>query len=1059
MNLKSFSAFESDDSLAHFDQTVLSALVVHTLALQAHLALTPTLPDREVPVEDPAQWLEEHLPQWQADTAQWWEEQTSSLQEQLRQLSSLLIRAQAMRHGAPKADIEALLPDAPEEPVLGRVMLHTPDGIQVRIPGCLVLAHNLFDDEEPLLLFGLGLGTWFARPQSVADKLLERLRDDERWLLAVTAAEREALMAAEHVELVRAPQEDGLEDYLLKDMRTLQLQLVVQALHAEAGDADAAVVLEPLLEGLQRQVADILALLRNDQAPEWLRNLSGDERQRLEALDTQLNDAEALLVRVSGHSDFHDYAVRQIKMWLLNEGVEHVEPADVALHVRHDFTADAQVQVTTLLDWVCAGAYHGERLAIEIRHDDLREALGGDGLSRMAHDLQLRQRYVDEVEGIYQNDQVVQLLAKALDTKLRLSMLAADFQGLDRNAVALLQTITREGWAQDPKQPDITVGRLSINGMQLLTDHLYLHDNDTHVLYAPGSPMGDFQVFNSALSMSQQIGLLCAIPHGREYLLEHVLHDERVEMNTYLKLIERLPQEWSEETVVVEPLPIASWGQTIEHWAKLRVLKIIDDLQMVRPEQLANADASLQRRVADIDHELSALLVDYQAVAEIPTFMAYARNKVSERINQYSGNRGGWIDADTVLVELEGGIRQSLTKVVASGYPADFNFSAYARFSSTVGQDLSHLNRRLIDRYIRAAKLGKGYCDEIAQTYLHPDGSAQSRPLELHRHLMGMKIQRDCLLEVQRGTLNKEHTRWLIPACLRFHAGSFVQDCQLAELQINGAGISGAYLLQSSEARGTLIYLSDGPEGRSLFTVQDFIEHWRGAPMQDWVYERIDVDDEEKIRKLNECVENNDNDDSFEQGDKCIADALQVLHNIKDLSDALRERIKLLLDEAQRDAYSAARRIAQVLWSTVKLVGDVVALVYPPASVVIGFINAGIGLYRSLVALRDGDRLGAIRLLFTSLTELPGFTGVVSHYAGRLFTYGSKLWSIIFPGPSSSLSLRLKKICEYLKALYERYKLEVDVAKVLYSKFDEQMALLTERAALSQLDQSARSAT
>lgn len=1020
------------------DQQVLSAFVVLTLLLQARMALAPGLPPRDAPIDEPERWLDD---QWQSVADQWWAQESAGVAEQLRALLTLQVRARALRRGAPRADIEALLPDA--DPSIASVSLVTEAGEEIPVPGFLVLRHSQFDDEESFILHGVGASVWFDTLPRMTASLLAYLRTDGCWQQALTEQARVVLAHAGAVELRLTPLAVPLETFLIDAMRWLQRQLVIKALATEQ-TGEAAVTLDAWFEQLQGSVVEVMGALRTDLSPDWLRNLSHAEAEQIASLEQAVGEAEAQLAQQSGTGDFHDYAGRRIGLWLTDLGFPALPADEVQLHITHDFTPDAPLQVVSLLEWVCGGAYHGERLTVTIQHEGLRVALGQGGVSTLADELQLQQGYVEQVEQAYASDWIKHLLGKALQARLQLAWQAADFQGIDRRAIALFEQAAQPSYAGT-----VNVAWLAINGEMLLTDHLYLYNDDIHVLYAPGSPAGDVQAFTSSGQLSFALGALTATPNGRDYLVEHVQHAQRPALTRYLRQIARLPQEWSHETITVHARDIEGWQQLLQHWTDLRVLKIVDDLEPVRPPVHGKPDEALQRRVVDLDHELRVLMTDYQAAAEVQTFMAYSRDQVSERINRYPGNPGGWIDADTVLVELEDGVRQSLTHVVAAGYPAAFNFKDFARISSSVGQDLSHLDVQAIDGYIRAAKLGEGYCAMIRSSYLDPEGDAESRPLELHRHITGMKIQRDCLLALQSGRLSRAHARWLTPVCMRFHQGSFVEDCRLAELKINGAGVVGGYLLQSSQAQGTLIYLSDGPQGGYLYTAGDFVEQWRGDAMQDWVYEHVTVDDELLIRELNEDVRNDDvDDDSGETGDFRIVQALQVLYNIRDLSVALRQRIKRLLAEAQRDAYSAARRITQEVFRLVGLVADVVALAFPPARIVLGFIKAGVGLYNSLVALRDGDRTAALLALLKGVGNLPGLTDVLKVYGNRLFDQGSKLWSTLFPGPPSRLSLWLKQQYQTLKTMYEKHDVLLDAGRLptkqLYGEFEQELRWFTQ---------------
>lgn len=131
---------------------------------------------------------------------------------------------------------------------------------------------------------------------------------------------------------------------------------------------------------------------------------------------------------------------------------------------------------------------------------------------------------------------------------------------------------------------------------------------------------------------------------------------------------------------------------------------------------------------------------------------------------------------------------------------------------------------------MRERTIQKNYQAELERLYLRDDERIDTPALELHRFLLGLTMQRDCLVEIMRGSLeDPAHVQWLSKVCTQFNEGSFIEDCNLAELMINGCPVQGAYLLESDAARGTLVYLSDGPQGRSLLTAWDFAQQWQGT--------------------------------------------------------------------------------------------------------------------------------------------------------------------------------------------------------------------------------------
>ncbi|MCG8293259.1 dermonecrotic toxin domain-containing protein [Pseudomonas entomophila] len=1010
-----------------FQDDVLGALALSTLALQAQLSSAPRPPE---------------------DVEQWWSEQSEVLSQQLQHHVVLELQAWAMQRSTERLAIEALLPNDQANPAIASVSLRTQDDLSIRIPGCVAMLAPGADSEAPKVVYGLGLGKWFDIDQDLAEQMLWDLKQDEQWLANLLPEEHEALSSADAVELEFEPLDEPFEDYLIRDMQVLQAWLVEQALDEEAGDIEAAVSMYPLAERTQKAVADLLEAFRRRRMPEWMRNLSDQERERIAELDEALAQAQEALVQHTGHTDFHGYALEKMNEWLEAAGVMEVSAQDIELHVSHDFVAEGQTHATSLLEWVCGGAYLGDHLTVACTCEDLRDVLTPEHLVQMAQALDLQASYAEMVENAYQGDTADTLLRETLDTKLRLAIQAADYQGLDRRGVALLEAALENDWSGSAMGV-AGVCILHDDHQFALTDHLCLGNDEGYLLYAPGSPKGDFRFFTSLEALSFGVGELTATAEGNAYLLKHGLHDDRLELNRFLQLIQRLPSAWSGQTVALQEAQVEGWGELVDTWAVLKKEKIKDDLKAIRPEAYPYADADKLKRVTDLGHELRVLALEYQATVNIPTAEEYFHKAADDLLNV--GGVGPWIDPDTVVVEQDDGERQALVSLlIESG--ESFLTPRVARLHSTIGQDLSHLNRRVIERSMRERTIQKNYQAELERLYLGDDERIDTPALELHRYLLGLTMQRDCLVEIMRGSLeDPAHVQWLSEVCTQFNEGSFIEDCKLAELMINGCPVQGAYLLQSDAARGTLVYLSDGPQGRSLLTAWDFAQQWQGDDIQDWMFKHIPVAQEEKIYALiRDLEDDNENDPTGFKGHQRILFSLRTYRNIDHLGASLRGQLRQLLDEAERNARGVLARIGWQIYSHLWTIFKIVTLPFPPARLAIAFVDAVYAFYKAAVALRDGDQFEALKLYVTGTLAFPGIIDALKPVAQAvLIAPVMKVWSHLFPGPSSPWFSKLKTFILTHK-LERRIIMEIggEIVSGLHEKFDKELLLYTAYVAL-----------
>lgn len=288
-----------------------------------------------------------------------------------------------------------------------------------------------------------------------------------------------------------------------------------------------------------------------------------------------------------------------------------------------------------MLEWVCGGAYLGDHLTVVCTCEDLRDVLTPEHLVQMAQALDLQASYAEMVENAYQGIPLTRCCAKRWTPSYGWQSRRPTIKGW-----------TGMGW-HCSMLPWKTTGPARRWGSRVcilhddhqfaLTDHLCLHNDEGYLLYAPGSPKGDFRFFTSLEALSFGVGELTATAEGNAYLLKHGLHDDRLELGRLLQLIQRLPSAWSGQTVALQEAQAKRWDEVVDTWAVMKKEKIEDDLKAIRPEAYPHADADKLKRVTDLGHELRVLALEYQATVNIPTAEEYFHKAADDLLNVGSG--------------------------------------------------------------------------------------------------------------------------------------------------------------------------------------------------------------------------------------------------------------------------------------------------------------------------------------------------------------------------------------------------------------------------------------
>ncbi|MGF6590406.1 hypothetical protein [Pseudomonas sp. 2835] len=760
---------------------------------------------------------------------------------------------------------------------------------------------------------------------------------------------------------------------------------------------------------LQQRLATRLRQHRHAQLPEWLRALQGEQRTAFELREGAVALCQQRVdEHLQGRASVEDYAATQIAAYLLALGVE-TDARLLRVRVSHALDVEGETilgeREMPLVQWVLSGGYSGSEFQAHIIDATLAARLTPDVIQRMIDELEVRLSYPQALQSSYLEGSGPQLMSDVVNARLALSALAARYQGFDPEACNALEAARNHTGVLAALKID--AGAVILEPLQLaFKDMLYLsfgsQDDHRFLLYAPGAPEADLRVFSNEGQLSLEIARWAETDQGQTYLLGQVPVNARMRFSRLLKQTQKLPGTWSRQTVALERWPDASWPTVLSHVASRKVSALLDQLQLATPQWFIDASRVQRQQLSHVDAQLGAVQDAYQQINTIEPFAKYAHRQVKDWIKKRVPASD--IDPDTVLVELEDGDIKTLTRTVIEGYDSSFNFAGFARITSTIGQDLSRLDRASVDGYIRSAKLGEHYIQMIRRRLLDPAESQYKRRRLLHREVLRLQIRRAWLSEGMAGRLSSEQSGWLGIAVdnlvdlepVVVGGERTTSKNGLFQLALSGRRVEGVYLFRnvSKGVVEDLVYTPDAPDDLIFRTPQALALQWEA--LQDYFYLRVSIEDQPAIGSLIESVER------AADGQAMVLKAISAYKRVTDLAHEFDVMVERIIADVEADTTSVAERIWGILFEVAIGVAAILSIPFPPATLALNVVLTLRSFVQGALAYEDGDRASALKWFVVTAVGVVSISGL----AGRCARVLSKLSK----GPGSPTTELLKKL-------------------------------------------------
>ena len=907
--------------------------------------------------------------------------------------------------------------------------------VALRQPGqqaaLAALEEQIFDPDEHVRLLALSVGEEaLTLPLAfVIGESFEASSSSKLWFYSLQEGLHEQGDAARFIERMRLrlskpaaedplvqPLPRGVKERLAQGQTPLLtlVPLSESPFRSQVDDLRRALREVPVQDLLQQRLATRLRQHRHAQLPEWLRFLEGEERT---AYELRERAAAVCQQRVDEHlqgiASVEDYAAAQIAVYVSQAVGIAVDARRLRVAVRHVLEIEGEVlrgeREMTLVQWVLSGGYQGRELQARIVDSELAVQLTPGFIQGMIDELKVRLSFPQALQSAYFDGPGPQLMSEVINARLALSALAARYQGLDGKAVEALEAARGHGGALS--ELGIEVGGVILDPFPLaLKDLFYLRfgqgDDQRFLLYAPGAPGADLRVLRNAQQLSLEIARWALTDQGQDYLLGQLSVDARAQFAQLLKQAQRLPGYWSRQTVALERWADASWQEVLSEIAFRKVNGVLEQLQFATPQWYIDAPLHQRQRLSNIDAVLTVMQNAYQQINNIEPFADYAHRLVKARINTFTGAHGPEVDPDTVLVELEPGNLTSLTRTVIGGYDSSFNFAGFAKITSTIGQDLSHLDRRFLDGYIRSAKLGEQYIQMIRRRLLDATDQHYKRRRLLHRELLRLQMRRAWLSETMMGRLAAVRSQWLgdavdelidlEPAVVGGERNSHKNG--VFQLALSGRRVEGVYLFRNVQQGVVedLVYTPEAPDGLFFRTPQALARQWDDPALQDYFYLRVSIRDQPIVGSLIERFQR------AGDGSAIILAAISDYKRITDLAHEFDVMVERILADVDEDTTSVAQRISGLLFEVAIGIVAILSIPFPPASLALSVVMTLRAFGQGVSAYLDGDRAAATKFFLVAGVGLVSLSGV----SGRL----AKLVARLSKGPSSPTVQLLKQL-------------------------------------------------
>jgi len=732
--------------------------------------------------------------------------------------------------------------------------------------------------------------------------------------------------------------------------------------------------------------------------PAWLRHASqGHRQEHARLLQAYRNRKSAVDTSLAGLESLEVFARAEIDRYVVQRLGYRIDPQTIMITVSDDFDIrDGKFLANyqkSLLEFAMEGlpSVGEDKLLLTLPEPHANPAFTIVFVKAMINDLDLPRRYRQQLRLRYISEGTLRALTLMRDSALALSISAALLQG-HFNHDRSKELIHRVMGDSSKSGAQLTMGALQLAAGGLrFKDLLVFRDragagDDHYVLYAPGAPGGrDMLEFTSWRQLSFEVGSWLKTDNGSRYVSDQTATTDERSHSGFLEKVRQKGALWTEQSVSFQALEGQNFEEQLLEATRHKIERALtkDDVAyfgLNTETSYANRGtlALLERRIEELD---SAFL---RTTQDLVSFQAFAQREGSKLINDYIRSQGysETINTDTVYIDLQNSRYvehpdfseythlTSLTQLFMDGFSDQYNYKPTAPMYSSIGQDLKALPLyfvQFVDKALREAALGERYISLIRSEFLNPGHERYP----LRKALFGKRLQFDmraaAMREFLKGDLSAGQYQWLVKLIISLDKQVLQTDQGLqrdikrssaSAFRFAGYIVQGVYMLRDFSTENgdfNLLYTPDAPDGVSFRKITNYVDLMSSPQMQRYYYLRVPYEGQPSVGSSFDNMSRNIplTRVNVENKEHEHADRVSDIH---DLYGSLIRRIIADVDERTE---STAERWAKRAYSVIRILGTVLLIPFPGASLAWTALHTAIDIQRGLLAYQDGDRATA----------------------------------------------------------------------------------------------------
>ncbi|MCW1243810.1 type III effector 1 [Pseudomonas sp. SAICEU22] len=728
-----------------------------------------------------------------------------------------------------------------------------------------------------------------------------------------------------------------------------------------------------------RQERHELAALASQQIPDWLRGLGEADRKRLEDLQEEALQAQALVdEQLDGLGSLKDFARNLAKDYVRRELDMEIEPDGVRVKLQWRTIMGQPMRTYSLSELVVGGAVRPDAITVVLVENGTmlrNEPISSPFMTQLLANVDAPAEYLPALSTRYRRADLKDAMFDWFLARLQHSAFVARCAGR-----MTMVSHDRLGTAWSSESSEQVIGGLRVSNVELpdrsgCADLLLFYCEDPQegvtdvLLYAPGKPDGQEWISLPSLrAVSAEIGGWAASEAGREYLLQQIAPGDRIRAREYLVNVVQKPTSWD---LSRDPRGAASGFKACLEQAVLTGLS--NNLTQVEmsesPRWYSRLSLDSRRTISGLSQELLVhQLVFGEQLAGYEVFLDFAKRTVTQAIAPYMRSKDvdGSVDPSTVLIEYYPGLAgdkkvASLLELAIYGYDDNAGIDNPARgVRSTVGQDLGQVRSADLARYVRSAYLGERYAREVRSRFLDANDPAYPRRRDVYRFMSLARMERDLRIAYGQSALSVDAFRWLTRQVTllgdrRSASGLTSPSAVVARegvhrLTVNGHVVLGVYLFTYFDPKGVYwLYTPDAPDGL-LFRNYGAFRGGTAAQLHDYILERVALTARASVARSLLAL----------SADASPVDTLREFNRVVDIGAEFDAFIERAITDVEDITTSRAEVIKHQVVKGLLFAAAPVCMIYPPFAVLLDIAFIGVSASQAIEAHARGDTQEAL---------------------------------------------------------------------------------------------------